>query len=289
MYKMSNKSILALFIMLGFCVNVNAQYKNLAAEQQGWKLAAQAWTFNKFSFFDAIDKMKAAGIYNIEMFPGQTIGGGIDGKTTFTMDKQTRTRLLDVIKTKGMNLINLGVINAKTPDEWIAIFDFAKDMGITTIITEADSIQLNFIEPMCEKYKINIALHNHPNPSIYWNPEFTMRQIARRSKYIGVCTDFGHWLRSGLNPLESLKKYEGRILTIHAKDLVPGEGGFKGYHDVPWGTGVSNFSGLMHELKRQGYKGPISVEYEYHWDTSFVEVKESVDYFNRLTTWISKE
>jgi sugar phosphate isomerase/epimerase len=286
---MNFKLCIAFLLMLVFSLNADAQYSNDAVEQQGWKLAAQAWTFNKFTFFEAIDKMKAAGINNIEMFPGQTIGGGIDGKTTFSMEKETRNKLLKAIKSKGMKLINFGVINAKTQEEWVKIFDFAKDMGITTIVTEADSSQLNFIEPMCEKYKINIALHNHPNPSIYWNPEFTMSQISKRNKYIGVCTDLGHWLRSGLNPLESLKKYEGRILTIHAKDLVPGEGGFKGYHDVPWGTGVSNFSGLMYELKRQGYKGPISVEYEYHWETSFDEVKESVDYFNRLTTWMSKE
>ena len=266
-----------------------AQYTNAAAEQQGWQLAAQAWTFNRFTFADAIEKMKAAGINNIEMYPNQTIGGGIEGKTTFTMDKETRKKVLALIQSKGMKLINFGVINAKKQEEWVQIFDFAKEMGISTIVTEADSTQLNFIEPMCEKYQIKIALHNHPKPSIYWNPDFTMAQIAKRGKYIGVCTDLGHWLRSGLNPLESLKKYEGRILTIHAKDLVPHVDASKGFHDVPWGTGVSNFSGLMHELKRQGYKGPISVEYEYHWENSFEEVKESVDYFNRLATWISKE
>lgn len=286
---MKLKLFFAFLLMLGCNLHTAAQYTNAAAERQGWKLAAQAWTFNRFTFVEAIDKMKAAGINNIEMFPNQNIGGGIEGKTTFLMDKENRKKVLALIQSKGMKLINFGVINAKTQEEWVQIFDFAKDMGITTIVTEADSTQLNFIEPMCEKYDIKIALHNHPKPSIYWNPDFTMAQIAKRSKYIGVCTDLGHWLRSGLNPMESLKKYEGRILTIHAKDLVPHVDASKGFHDVPWGTGISNFSGLMHELKRQGYKGPISVEYEYHWENSFEEVKESVDYFNRLATWITKE
>lgn len=286
---MKLKLFFAFFLMLGCNLHTAAQYTNAAAEQQGWKLAAQAWTFNMFTFAETIDKMKAVGINNIEMYTNQNIGGGIEGKTTFSMDKETRKKVLALIQSKGMKLINFGVINAKTQQEWVQIFDFAKDMGIATIVTEADSTQLNFIEPMCEKYQIKIALHNHPKPSIYWNPDFTMAQIAKRSKYIGVCTDLGHWLRSGLNPLESLKKYEGRILTIHAKDLVPHVDASKGFHDVPWGTGVSNFSGLMHELKRQGYKGPISVEYEYHWENSFEEVKESVDYFNRLVTWMGKE
>lgn len=263
--------------------------QNNAAEQLGWQFTAQAWTFNKFTFVEAIDKMKAAGIANIEMFPNQKIGGGIEGNTSFLMDTATRKKVLELIKSKNMKLVNYGVVDAKTPEEWAKIFEFAKDMGIQTIVTEATAAQLDFIEPMCEKYQIKIALHNHPKPSIYWNPEFTMKQVVHRNKYIGVCADLGHWLRSGLNPLESLKKYEGRIFDIHAKDLIPSKEGFNGYHDVPWGTGVSNFSGMMHELKRQGYRGTITVEYEYHFENSLEEVKESVEYFNRIATWISKE
>ena len=184
---------------------------------------------------------------------------------------------------------------AKNREEWVSLFEFAKAMGIETIIAEPDSLQLNYIEPLCEKYQIKVALHNHPNPavyghtSMYWDPAFTMNQISKRNKYIGVCADLGHWIRSGLDPIESLKKYEGRIFDVHAKDIVPGKDGFCNYHDVPWGTGISNFAGLMHELKRQGYNGCITLEYEYHWETSLPEVKESVDYFNRLVGWMNKE
>lgn len=264
------------------------QYDN-AADQLGWQLSAQAWTFNKFTFVEAIDKMKAAGIANIEMFPNQKIGGGIEGNTSYLMDATTRKKVLELIKSKNMKLVNYGVIDTKTPEEWTKIFEFAKEMGIQTIVTEATAAQLDFIEPMCEKYQIKIALHNHPKPSIYWNPEFALKQVEHRNKYIGLCADLGHWLRSGLNPLESLKKYEGRIFDIHAKDLIPSNEGFNGYHDVPWGTGISNFSGMMHELKRQGYRGTITVEYEYHFENSTEEVKESVDYFNRIANSISKE
>ena len=197
--------------------------------------------------------------------------------------------MLKLLKSKNIKLVNYGVITPKTESDWIKLFDFAKEMGIETIISEADSLQLNIAEPLAEKYNIRIALHNHPKPSIYWNPDYTMSQLAKRSKYIGVCVDFGHWLRSGLNPLESLKKYEGRVISVHAKDVVPGENCYNGYHDVPWGTGFVNFSGLMHELKRQNFKGVLSVEYEYHWENSLPEIIESVQYFNRLTTNISKE
>ncbi len=272
-----------------------AQYSTSDIEQLGWKLGIQAWTFKNFTFAETLDKMKAAGINYIEMYPDQPIGGGLEGTTNFLMNKDTRDKLFALIQSKGMKLMNYGVVGAKDQEEWIKLMEFAKAMGIETIIAEPDSIQLNYIEPLCLKYQIKVALHNHPNPvvfghtSMYWNPDFTMSQLSNRNKYIGVCADLGHWLRSGLNPLESLKKYEGRVFDVHAKDLVPGEGGLCGYHDVPWGTGISNFPGLMHELKRQGYKGMITIEYEYHWDHSLPEVLESIGYMKRLAYWIGKE
>jgi sugar phosphate isomerase/epimerase len=281
--------LLVSFIALNiFFLKVYSQDSVNKSDSTGWKLAAQAWTFHNFSFVEALDKMNAAGIKYVEMFPGQAIGGDITGSTSFSMDKETREKVLSLIKSKGMKLANFGVVGAKTEEDWNKIFEFASAMGIQTIVTEADSLQLNYIEPMCEKYKIFIALHNHPKPSHYWSPDYTMQQIVNRNKYIGICADLGHWIRSGLNPIESLQKCKGRIIDIHAKDLIPAVGAFNGYHDVPWGTGTSNFAGMMWELKNQGFKGTFTVEYEYNWDKSLPEVAESANYFYRLNYWLNK-
>lgn len=52
---------------------------------------------------------------------------------------------------------------------------------------------------------------------------------------------------------------EGRVEHLHFKDLNKfGDG-----HDVPWGTGKGNPAGMMAELKRQGFKGYFSIEFEY--------------------------
>jgi sugar phosphate isomerase/epimerase len=279
-------SILVFNIIL---TKITAQNNQLIADSSDWKLCAQAWTFHKFNFATALDKIKEAGIQYVEMFPGQEIGAGIPGYTNFSMDKETREKVLVLIRSKGLKLINYGVTSGKTQEEWKQLFEFAKAMGIKTIITEADSMQLNYIEPMCANYDIYIALHNHPNPSHYWDPDYTMNQIKNRSQYIGICADLGHWIRSGLNSQVSLKKCEGRIRDVHAKDLIPAVGAFNGYHDIPWGTGISNFPGMMRELDRQGYKGTITIEYEYNWNNSLPEVKESVDYFYRLSRWIKKD
>ena len=57
-----------------------------------------------------------------------------------------------------------------------------------------------------------------------------------------MCTDVGHWYRSGLVSLECLKKVEGYINSVHFKDLNLNK------QDVPLDTGVFNASELLTEL-----------------------------------------
>ena len=99
-----------------------------------------------------------------------------------------------------------------------------------------------------------------------------------RSKRIGACCDTGHWPRSGLNPIECLKKLEGRIISFHFKDLnkLSPAG-----HDVPWGTGACNVKGMLAEVQRQGVKAVFSIEYEYHWGHSLPEIAQCVKYFDK--------
>lgn len=101
--------------------------------------------------------------------------------------------------------------------------------------------------------------------------------IKGQSKRIGACADIGHWVRSGLDPVECLKKLEGYVIELHFKDL--NEKNNKKAHDVHWGTGISNVDGVTRELKRQRFKGVISVEYEYNWYNSVPDVIASVKYF----------
>jgi sugar phosphate isomerase/epimerase len=62
----------------------------------------------------------------------------------------------------------------------------------------------------------------------------------------------------------------------------------RGAHDVPWGTGEGNLRGMLEELKRQGFAGPISAEYEHNWLNSLPEIDESVRNFRAVTAELAK-
>jgi sugar phosphate isomerase/epimerase len=200
-------------------------------------------------------------------------------------------------------LVNIGVVKLP-PDEAESrkVYEFAKKMGIDTLVAEPEPAALDLVEKLCKEYNIKVAFHNHPKPSRYWNPDTVLEAVKGRTPLMGACADTGHWLRSGLEPLECLKKLEGRVICLHFKDLVaeepkaedktPATGKKKSQaklmHDVPWGTGVGNVKAQMAELKRQHFHGAFCVEYEYHWENSMPEVAECVKFFNATCAELAK-
>ncbi|WP_457286782.1 sugar phosphate isomerase/epimerase family protein [Pedobacter sp. UYP24] len=276
---------LIMLVVLGFaaCKSMNSGTKKTAAPHPeaklGWKLGSQAYTFRLFTFFDAVRKIDSCDLRYVEAFPGQEIGGGIAGKMGPEMNDATRKAVLDKLKAANVKLIAFGVTGAGSEAEWVKLFEFAKAMGIETITSEPEEKFIPFISTLCDKYEINLAIHNHPNPSHYWNPEIVLKAIKGQSKRIGACADIGHWVRSGLDPVACLKLLDGHVLHSHMKDLhEKGMGG----HDVHWGEGVSNIPAVIAELKRQNFKGGISAEYEYNWESSSQDVAASVVNFRNI-------
>lgn len=253
-----------------------------AAEALGWKLGVQTYSFNRFTFFEAIDKAASIGLKYAEAYPGQRISAEIDAKMGPGMTEEQIELVQAKLKAANVQLVAFGVVGlSANEEESRKVFAWCKRFGIGVINTEVRENAFDVLEKLCAEYEIAIGLHNHPEPSYYWNPDKILEVTAGRSKWIGACADTGHWLRSGLDPLESLKKLEGRVVSFHFKDL---NGKGKGVHDVPWGTGVANVPALIAEMKRQGFRGPISVEYEHNWLESLPEIAESVKNFHKFTT-----
>jgi sugar phosphate isomerase/epimerase len=261
---------------------------NAAAEKLGWRVGCQAYSFNKFSFFEAVDKTASTGCKYIEAFPGQklTKDGSVAGQFNEGMPEAAQTAVKKKLTEAGLKLTNYGVTGIPGDEAGARkLFDFAKKMGIETIVSEPDAKQFALLDKLTEEYGINVAIHNHPKPSPYWDPDILLKAVQGHSKRIGACADTGHWARSGLNPLECLKKLEGRIISLHFKDLnkLDGSG-----HDVPWGTGASNAKAMLEELKRQNFKGVFSIEYEYNWDNSVPDITKCVEFFYSTSADLAK-
>lgn len=242
----------------------------------GWRMGVQTWSFRKFTLFEAIDKTRSLGLEYIQAYPGQKVSDKINKGFGPDLSPQHRQEVKAKLKEAGIKIFAFGVTGISNNEAKAGkLFEFAKEMGIEMIVSEPSLKQFDLIDKLCQKYRIKLAIHNHPKPTRYWNPDTVLKAYQGRSKWIGVCADTGHWVRSGLDPVECLGKLEGRIHDVHIKEIDKG-------HDVIWGTGQARMKGILKELHRQNFKGTFSIEYEYNWNNNVPEIRQSVDYFNSV-------
>ena len=255
---------------------IPAEYKTA-----GFFVGCQAWTWNRFTVFEAIEKTAQAGGRVIEFYPGQQLSADEPNvRWGHNASPETMEKVKAQLAKFNIKAVNYGVVGIpKDEAEARKVFAFAKAMGIRAVTTESDDA-IDTIEKLVKEYDVRVAFHNHPrqpnNPNYkVWDPNYILALVKNRDRRIGACADTGHWVRSGIKPVDALRILRGRVISSHLKDL--NEFSRRG-HDVPYGTGVSDIPGILEELRRQGFDGNISVEYEHNMERSMPEVAQSIGF-----------
>src|SRR6266850_842177 len=188
------------------------------AKVGGFGLGAQAYTFNRFSVFEAIEKTAQAGGKTIEFYPGQKLS---TDEPDVKWDHRSPDEVVQKVKEKlakhHVVAVNYGVVGARDEAEWRQVFEFAKKMGLYGITTE--SVQhLDIIEKLVKEFDIRAGIHEHAkradDPSYkVWDPNYVLSVVKDRDKRVGACADTGHWATSGIKPLDAIKLIEGRVIS----------------------------------------------------------------------------
>lgn len=285
---MKLKFLLSITIAAAFIANARAEVKIPDEYKTGdFFIGCQAYTFNRFSAFEAIEKTAAAGGKVIEFYPGQKLSKEEPMvKWDHNASEETIKKIEAKLAQHKIKAVNYGVVGIpKDEAQARKIFAFAKRMGIRAVTTEsADAIDT--IEKLVKEYDVMVAFHDHPrqprNPNYkVWDPHYILDLVKDRDPRIGACADTGHWQSSGLDPVYCLRVLKGRVVSSHMKDKTdfgnPRTDGTP-THDVPYGTGVGRIGKCLDELKKQNFTGNISIEYEHNWDNNVPDVTKCVEF-----------
>lgn len=268
----------SLLLFSNACRSTQTQSK---AEKAGWKLSMQSYTLHRFTAVEALEKTQQLGLHYIEIYPGQKMGGDF-GEALFgyTLSEEDQERLKSLAASKEIKIVSSGVWTAKR-EEWQQVFSFAENMELEFISAEPALDDWDVVENLAKQHQIKVAVHNHPSESSYWKPEILLQAIENRSDLLGSSADVGHYKRMGLDPLSCIQQLEGKIISLHFKDIAPTEGE-ETLEDVVWGRGVLQVDEMLKELKSQKFKGYFTIEYEANWENNLPEIKESINYFNEV-------
>jgi len=261
-----------------------------AQEKLGWRLGIEAYTFHKYTLFEAIDKTAQLGLPYMGGLSFQKVSKEIpknfDDKLTDDELKKIRLKL----DSAGVRLLTY-YIHLIPGDEagCRKVFEFGRKVGVETFMSEPVPEALDTIEKFCDDYDVNVAIHNHDRKGSpqYWEPEGVLKVCQDRSKRIGACGDLGYWMRSGIDPIKAITTLKDRLITIQMHDLheLNPEG-----HDVPWGTGAGKTEQFIKEIHRLGIRPTMfGLEYSYDWFDSIPEIKQCIEFFNKVSMKLSNK
>ncbi len=261
-----------------------------AQEKLGWRLGIEAYTFHKYTLFEAIEKTAQLGLPYMGGLSFQKVSKEIprnfDEQLTDDELRQIRLKL----DAAGVTLVTHYAHRIPADEAGgRKLFEFGRKMGIETFMAEPPPESLDMIEKFCDEYDIQLAIHNHDQKGSprYWRPEGVLKICEGRSKRVGACGDLGYWMRSGIDPIEAAKILKDRLLTVQMHDLheLSAQG-----HDVPWGTGVGRTEQFIREIHGLGIRPAMfGLEYSYNWFESMPEIAQSSEFFNKVALRLTEQ
>lgn len=226
------------------------------------------YTFARFDLDKSIAMMKKVGVENISVK---------EIHLPLNSSQETINTALAKFKDAGINVYTVGVIYMKTKEAVDTAFAYAKKVGVPMMVGAPSYDVLDYAEQKVKEYDIKLAIHNHgPEDALYPGPKDVYDRIKDRDKRVGLCIDIGHATRAGVAVDKAVKEYKDRLFDLHIKDVNVAQ---KDGKAIEIGRGVIDFPALVKALKKIGYKGVCSIEFEKDMGDPIAGIAESIGFF----------
>ncbi|MGD0782095.1 MAG: hypothetical protein ABSA30_04445, partial [Candidatus Aminicenantales bacterium] len=160
-------------------------YKSVRIKK--FPIAAEGWTFRAFTFADMLTKLRHLGVTGLEAFTGQALSADMPGvKFDVGMTPDQIAKVKEWLRAAGVTMYGIGVVDiGKTEESMRKVFDFARTMGLQTVVCEPADDDFTLLEKLVQEYNIQIAIHNHPAPAKYNLPETVFSHVNGKDPRIG--------------------------------------------------------------------------------------------------------
>jgi L-ribulose-5-phosphate 3-epimerase len=250
------KQILICVLALTACA-AHAQRKS-SDPGKDWNLGVAMYTFHTFSFPEALEKIDSAGIKYVEGMTFHRSGAALNDTVVSKLSPSGINSLKKLLKQKHIRMESIYIGGGPTVESWKKEFEIAKQFGVKFVTAEPPVRLWDSVDSLAGVYGMKVAIHEHwKGVSAYWHPDSVLAAIKGHPNF-GACADLGHWPKSGVDPVEAVKKLAGHIICLHLKDIAAFNA--PKLKDVRVGTGVVDFPGVFRELKKQDFKGNLYIE-----------------------------
>ncbi len=263
----------ALIILLVFNQIAVAQETKRPAPQlppdthEDFKLGIAGYTFVKFDINKTLETMKRADVHYL------CIKNFHLPLTSTNEEIKAFHAKLDSFDVKGYAV---GPLYMKTKDEVDKVFEYAKRVGVKTIVGVPTYKLLPYVSKKVAVYDMKFAIHLHgPDINKFPDAEDVWENVKDLDPRMGICLDIGHDRRNGKDPVRDLEKYHSRVFDVHLKDVTAAS---KQGYSVEVGRGILDIPGFVKMLRKVKYTGVVSLEHERNMKDPFMGIAESIGY-----------
>jgi len=240
----------------------------------GFRMGVQTWCFRDSKSLDTvIDYLHSLGLAHVEIAPSVHL----PVETPLEEVKAAGEKFAAA----GITVDSFGVVQISNDEQSCRqIFEYGKTLGVMNISVFPEYDALPLLDRLCGEYGIPAAIHNHgPEDKLYAKPEMFREHLAGVSERVGLCVDTGHYMRSGVNPLEVIDEFADRVIGVHLKEMYLDEN--DRWVDLVVGRGKLDLQTLAGKLKAIGFKGSFSLEYESEPENPVPPLRECLAEFKK--------
>lgn len=191
---------------------------------------------------------------------------------------EQRKQVSQAFRDAGITPLSCGNITIKNEQMARQAFEYARDIGVPTIVCAPDPQTLPMLDKMVKEFDIKLAIHNHgPEAPHFKTPTEVWEAIQTVDPRIGLCIDVGHTFRGGDDPAADIRKYKSRMYDCHFKD-VSDRHGKNARVEVEVGRGVMDIPGILAALLEVKFAGHVGFEHEKTPESPLPGLAESVGY-----------
>ena len=254
-----------------YAATSSAPYMKPASGEDAFHLGMAGYTFVNFNMETTLATMKRLDVHYLCIK---------DFHLPLTSNAEQIAAFHAKLAEAGVKGYAVGPIYMKTKEAVDQAFEYAKRVGVDLLVGVPNYELLPYVETKVKQYDIRLAIHLHgPDMPLYPDATDIWNNVKDMDARMGMCLDIGHDLRNGSDPLVDLKRYCSRVFDIHLKDVTDCT---KAGHAIELGRGKIDFPRLVKTLRKVGYAGACSLEYEKDMRDPFMGIAESVGYFKAV-------
>jgi sugar phosphate isomerase/epimerase len=246
----------------------------LSLSYGGFAMGLQSFTLRELPLEAMLDAVQRLGLRHVELIPETKLlfyefGSHFPVGEDATAIAQVRAAL----DARGLQLSASGVHGVADEAEARRLFAFARAAKIPLLTIMPDDEALDPLDRLCAEHPdVKLGIHNHGPWFRYDKIADVEASLAGRHPGFGACVDAGHFIRSGEDPAEAVRRLGPRVHGVHLKDFRAE--GFLAEGCI-LGQGKLDLDAFFGALRAIGF-GPqqaLSLEYEESPDDPIADVE----------------